>query len=252
MKSILLLLLLFISPLAVGADSPPTRPLLIAAPEFAPYVDSQLDGSGWAWEVLEAAFEGSGYQPKLQILPWPRAVRMVEEGALDGLYIANRTVERERWALFSDVVGDEVAVFWRHRNNPLSYRDFNDARGLKLGALRDSVQLQTLQGQGFDALALNDFEQGFQLLIRRRIDLMLADRYVIGHLLQADGQPLQPQVVPLYPAVAARSFHLAVSRKRIDSRPVIEAFNQGLERVRNDGRYRQILLRYGLTSDQGR
>ncbi|WP_165840042.1 substrate-binding periplasmic protein [Motiliproteus coralliicola] len=248
MKSIAWFLLLLVHPFAVGADTT-ARNLLIAAPEFAPYVSSTLAEGGWAWEVLEAAFEGSDYQPKLQLLPWPRAVRMVEEGALDGLYLANKTAGRERWARFSEPVGDEVTLFWKNRDNRLSYRDIGDARGLRLGALRDSVQMETLQSEGFDAVALNDFEQGIRLLIRRRLDLVLADHHVIKHLLQSGDQPGQEKIIPIFPAVAAHGFHLAVSRQRADNDAVIEAFNQGLERLHLNGRYREIVRRYGLSPE---
>ena len=225
------------------------RQITIAAPEYAPYVSETLAGNGWAWEIIEAAFEGSAFATQLRILPWSRALRLAEEGAVDALYIANKTPERERWALFSDPVGDEVSVFWIQRDSQLDYDSLEQIRTLNIGTLRNSSQMDMLQRQGLKVVPLNDFSQGIGMLSKHRLDLMLADRDVVLNLMHANPS-LANRIKTIGLPVSVKSFHLAVSRLNPQHQRIVDNFNQGLARIRADGSYNKILRKYGVLLEQ--
>ena len=74
--------------LSYGSTAAAENSFIITTEEWPPFISSELPENGWAMEVARAALEPQGYDVTLQLVPWARAVRCVESGACDGLYLS--------------------------------------------------------------------------------------------------------------------------------------------------------------------
>ena len=73
---------------------------LAAEDDAAPW--SQKDGSGYANEVVVAAFKAVGVEAKLQVMPYARCKHMVIEGEIAGCFSMSKLPELEKSIAFAD------------------------------------------------------------------------------------------------------------------------------------------------------
>lgn len=222
------------------------KKVVIATLDYPPYVSESLPGKGWAWEIAKEAFGSQGYHPELQIYPWARAVHLAEKGEVDALYIANKTPEREKWALFSDQVGKEVSVLWKQKNRRLSFNKLKDLKGFKVGGLQSSAQKKFLEDSGLQVYSLTDFLQGVKMLNAGHLDFVIADKFVMTQVLNSMPSKTKDSLEYIDPPVHAVGFYLAVSRKTSNCAEIVAAFNRGLRTIRENGTYQAILKRHNL------
>lgn len=222
------------------------KKVIIATLDYPPYVSKSLPGKGWTWEVAQKAFESQGFSAELHIVPWARAVHMTKSGEVDALFIANQTPERNKWAIFSDQVGVEASVLWKRRDRQYPFEKLGDLKGLKIGGLRSSAQMQFLTDAGIAVYTLNDFSHGIKMLNAGRLDLVLADKLVLTHLLNSMPPKIKESLDYIDPPVHVAGFHLAVSRKTPNSAEIVEAFNKGLKEIHENGIYDDILRKHKL------
>jgi len=242
LKLILIGLILLSSPLQADKG----RTVTITTLEFPPYVSAEIPGYGWAWQVAKQALEHQGYQAELQIYPWARAVKMVERGEIDALYIANKTTEREHWARFSEQVGEESSVLWKKQKSQIRFDDLEELKQFRIAGLRASSQLKFLVERGIDVQPVNNFQQGLKMLNGDRVDLLVADKMATAHMLNQMPEKVRNQLSYLSPPLHEVGFYLAVSRKVVDNAAITEAFNSGLKHLRESGRYQAILAEYNM------
>lgn len=219
----------------------------VATMDFPPYVSRSLPGSGWAWQVMEAAFASQRYEARLFIFPWSRAIHQVRNGTLDALYLANKTPDREKWAYFSDQVGLEEAVLWKRRSNSVEYLRLKDLKGLLVGGLRGSAQKKFLEQRGIEVISVKDFSQGIKMLTGRRLDYLVGDRIATNYFLASMQSNVAEAIDYISPPVYTVGLHLAVAKSHPQAQEYIDTFNRGLLAIRESGQYQRILQQYALT-----
>lgn len=233
--------------LFVGSAMAQGRQLTVVTLEFSPYVSETLPNNGWAWEVAETAFESQGYQASLWIVPWARAVSMTRQGQVDALYLANINDERRDWAVFSEPIGEEISVAFKHRNRHVRFEALSDLARYSIGALRDAHVTNRMRQAGLTVHSVSELEQGFDMLYHGRLDLLVTDRYVGQHLLNTLlPPPYADRIDHAEKPIDANRLHLAVSRNVPDHLKIREDFNRGLQEIRETGVYRAILRKHGF------
>jgi polar amino acid transport system substrate-binding protein len=196
----------------------------VATISFPPYIASHLPENGWAWEVVKKAFAHQGATSKLRLYPWARAMKLVENVKVDALLLANKTQEREQWALFSDVLGKEIYVAWKLKSNIIDAQEISETKGKTASTLRASSSIKHLETIGFRPERVNTFTQGLMALKFKRVDFFVADKIVMTHMISnipnEDKNLYDNLPVPLY----SSNMHMLVAKKQPKAVEIIERF----------------------------
>ncbi|MDX1737294.1 MAG: transporter substrate-binding domain-containing protein [Alphaproteobacteria bacterium] len=223
------------------------RDISITTLDFSPYISETLPNNGWAWEVAYEALLSQGYRAHLEILPWARAVKMVEIGRYDALYMANYNEERNSWAIFSDPVGQEITVPFKLKARNLEITNIQEMRNLRVSSLRGAHVTNKVAEMGVITDPTTDIKSGITRVYQGRSDLFIADKFVTMHLIKTEmPSNYYDSIEPLDFAVDSNHLHLAFSRKIPDHMELVSAFNKGLTHLRETGLYDAILKKHGF------
>lgn len=127
--------------LAVGdADAGAQRPALVpieVAAEDAADVWSRADGTGYANDIVRAAFRAAGYEPRLRVMPYARCKALVVRAAVPVCFSMSRDHSIPAWIAFSDSANFTFSSDFYHAvARPLAARS---APGLRRGTLVGAV-----------------------------------------------------------------------------------------------------------------
>lgn len=190
-KRILLLYLvcIFFPLAAAGPEN-----LLYITEDYAPsnYVE-EGELKGVAVELLKTLWEHMGVaEQPIHVYPWARGYQMVLTRPDTVLFAMTRTDERE--SLFK-----WVGPIYRGRYSliSLSGTDFSiptieEARGLRIGVIREDLGEKLLEAEGFDAALLHRasyIDQLVQMLEAGRLDLICVYEDTIHQFASSAGTP---------------------------------------------------------------
>ena len=233
---------------ALAVPARALEPVTLASTEFPPYTGERLAGGGFLTRAIAMAFERSGYAVKTLFYPWTRALKVTRNGEVDGITAIWRTTEREQWLAFSDpIVSNDIGFYGRTEGAPW-LRELADikAQGLRIGVVRGyAVPKALLELKPQFEETLND-AAGLRMLAAKRMDLVLIDRAVAHHLLQAQLATLQPSLIWQNIVVESLPLHMALRRDSPRHAPQLAAFNAGLAVIVADGSLAKLKREYGL------
>ncbi len=178
--------------LPLGAGAGPAK-LKLGTHELPPY-SQQVNGQaeGLAVQAVRCALRKQGVAVEFVFLPWARAQSAARQGELDGFFAASQSAERDAWAMLSAPIAPQQ---WRwyllreSRQDPLSPEFRQQAR---VSSFLGGNMLSWLRQEGYQLEAAPPRnEQLLQMLLKRRVDAVLANHLVMERLLaeqDASGQ----------------------------------------------------------------
>ncbi|WP_417451798.1 substrate-binding periplasmic protein [Kordiimonas sp.] len=131
---------------------------------------------GRATDVVRLVLDRAGLDYNIQVLPWSRAMRMVQERENLLIYAMIKTPEREKLFQFVGQVieTDPVYFFGRKGMAGAPLRSLEDAKKYRVATSQSSAMIAYLQDHKFPHLqSLFDIQLGFKQLKYGRIDLLL-------------------------------------------------------------------------------
>ncbi len=183
---------------------------------------------------------------------WASHLRAIQRGEMDLLGGATRTPERERFAHFSDPYRSEQFVLFIREGSLDEYPEEGLEslleNGFRLGLTQGFVYSEEVTTLQTDERFENQFveapisELHFNRLQDDRIDGFLDDPYAVAAIERRRGLTGETEPHPI--EFPSGEVHFMFSRETV-SEEQVEAFNQALEIIREDGRYEEILDRYG-------
>lgn len=223
--------------------------------EDPPYLTTASDGQpgGAHADIAREALRRMGCKAAFRTLPFPRALKDLQDGTLDILPDAFRTPERQVYALFSRARNQVPnRLFIRAADQGRwAIRSFQDLPrlGIKLG-----VEGGALASPDFGAISADPAFQAiltparshnslWRMLHAGHIDAVILDdltaRWELAHLGLEDQMTGTTFVAAEAPAFFAFS-RASVTQEQVDR------FDAAIETMRKDGTLRAILARYGL------
>lgn len=183
--------------------------------------------------------------------PWARALKEIEQGTVDLAPGASINAERELYAHFSLPYRDETMVLMVRKGESPTY-PFNSIKDIvkhnfKLGVVRDyyyGEDHKSAMGLPDYAAKVSDVKNdtvNIQKLTSKRIDGLLIDRYVGPYLAKQLGVFDKIEVHPL--KINSDNIYLMLSKKSV-SQETVNEINLGLEKLKEDGQYSEILKKY--------
>ena len=219
---------------------------LVSGNDYAPYAGSKLKDGGLVTELVRKAFLQVGKEANLTWLPWARGFAETKKGGFAATFPYSKTEERARDMLFSDpIVSLQLRVFAK---GGVSKFDFSQLSGfvgstmcLSSGATAHPKLIAMLQTGQLKRFAPMDMSVCILLVNSGEADFFVMEERVGRAALAASG--LEPGAVVLadVPPLSSSDLYL-VAPKHVDaSKEVIEQFNRGLDELRKNGTYDQVV-----------
>jgi polar amino acid transport system substrate-binding protein len=156
-----LLTIFFTALSAVSISSPNLSGISILTEEWEPY-NYRKDGvvRGISTDILvlmlERAGSGKG-RGDIQVLPWARAYKMLQEQPWTLLYTTARTAERESLFRWVGPIFENRGYLYALKKKNLKIRSLLDVKKYKIGTIRDDASEELLVKK--TGLSVSDFER---------------------------------------------------------------------------------------------
>ena len=238
---IFVLLFGFSATLASGAEV-----LRITANVWPPYVDDKMSGNGVAIALVTEALERAGYEVKLGLEPWPKALEATREGLYDIVCSIWFTEDRSATLAFSEPYIENHIKFVKRSNSDLQYHDRSDLDGLRIGIVNDyAYSAQPYDTTGIEVTESDSVKNNIERLLNDEIDLVLADSRVAFY--EVDELRAAKRITVLPKPVITRGLRIAVSKQRPDHAEVVAAFDRAVAQMKEDGSYNTLMANYRIS-----
>jgi ABC-type glycerol-3-phosphate transport system substrate-binding protein len=228
----------------------------VAGYTMEPYLGEDLPGNGYVFEVLERAFANADYSLDFVFLPPKRAEIVAKNGRVAA--IAPLHNDGDTAFVYSDPFpGDKIGLLVREADRS----DYLSLPRDDLGAAFDSLKgklIGTLLGQELGA----DFEKKagkvfsvdtdplnlstLNKLALGRIDAALIDKHTAADIITKHAPKYIGKFFFVNPPLYERNFHVGFSRKDPNHQLYLDAFNEGLAKLKESGELLTIQNAHGL------
>lgn len=244
-KSALIACLLFFCLLAgLRAEA---EELIFATDHYPPYHSKTIAGGGYIHQAVVEAFRRVGHNITVQSMPFARALVYTQQGEITGIFTLWHRKEREKYALYSDPLPANDVVFFKRKENAISYTDMHSLKPYTIGTVIAYAYPPAFTGADYlNKEAAKDNSVNMQRLISGRVDLAVMDLKQGIDIIRNDYPQYCDQVDWIEPPLERNHLYLAASRKAPGFRQLIKDFNRGMAEIKADGTFREIMLRNGI------
>lgn len=230
----------------LGLSSPSFagRELNLVATNYPPFYADALPEQGGVAQVVKEAFKRQGYNASVTFYPFARAALLVKTGQADGIIGLWYRKEREQWAHYSAPIQAVQIVFYKRKDNPLSFSQLSELKPFTIGIGRGYANPPEIAATGLTTEEGNSDEINLKKLFLKRIDLVLIGHNLAQYLIKKNLSEYADIFEQVGDPIATEVFHLGVSLAITDQATLIAEFNKGLESMRKDGRLANILSQY--------
>ena len=220
-------------PWAAGAAGAP--PLRMAVEVDPPYVlpNAEPLGAGIDIDIARQALAlGHGPDFQVQLLPFRRALILLESGQADLTLGLGITPERERYLAFSQPYGGEVRhQFIAAAGSRVNVRALSDLRGLRVGLVRGYAYPEgVLSTVGEPASWASTKASLLRMVVARRVDVAVMEAQAALWWASELGLQAALQAQP-FEVRSPSGAHFAFSRASPAAMAALAAMNRGLARL---------------------
>ena len=210
---------------------------------FAPF--EYLEGDkyiGVDMDIMAAIAADQGFEYEMKNEGFDAAMGAVQAGQADGM-IAGMTINdaRKENYDFSEGYFEDGSILVTAKDSTLASEA--DLAGKKVAAKKGTTSTDYAESikdkYGFEIMYFEDSPTMYQAVITGSADACFEDRSVIGWAIQKDSMALKTVGEVVKPAF----YGFAV--KKGQNAELIEKFNKGLANIKANGKYDEILAKYG-------
>ncbi len=226
---------------------PADKIIVAAADSWPPYIDFDSQNGGLCIEIVRAAFETQGFILTFKNTPWARAIKGVKDGQFDILPNAWLSKERTKFLLYSKPYAACVVKVVKRKGDPFEYTGINSLTGKKIGVVRGAdYGPEFNNAKNFSKEEATNLIQNIKKLILGRIDLTLEDEIGLITTLSMNEPELLKKIEFDENPFSLKNFYVASGLENPRHKKIIDAFNNGLEKIKANGTYNKILSSYVL------
>ncbi|MBU2711138.1 substrate-binding periplasmic protein [Zooshikella harenae] len=215
--------------------------------EWPPYMSEGYKHNGLVSHIVVEAFKNEGITVEYGFFPWKRAIKQAELGKeWKGSVGWSKNNEREAIFIYTDPIIELKDVFFHRKDLQFDWKTIDDLKNYKIGA-----SVGYFYGKAFEdaekskkikVSRTSKDENNLKKLAAGKIDLFPATLEV-GYELIADKLPEGTKnVLTNHPRpVRTTNYHLIINKKIKDAQKYADAFNSGLKKLKESGKYEQML-----------
>jgi len=242
MKRLILISLLLVFSSFVSATTG-TSSLNVLTEEWGPITfEENGKAQGFAVDVVEAIQEQVKNDSVIQVVPWTRGYREVQNKPNVVLFTVIRSKEREKlFTLLGPIGRCEISFYGLAKSN-FKIKNLEDARKvLAIGANQDTIFATILKNAGFDNLVLTkNPQQEARLLAAGRVDLISNDPLVVEAAFKKIGR--NDLKLKKYLTIEKGEFYIAFSKGT--PHIVMEQWKKGLEEIKTNGTFDKLVHKW--------
>lgn len=216
--------------------------------QYPPY-EYEKDGEikGIAVDIVKEIFDRMGYETKIELLPWARALEMIKNGEADGIFTAYKTPERETFADYSNeiLIPQTISLFVLNDSeitfdgdlSKLSNYTFGVVNGVSYGEKFDSLIKENI----LSTETTSTGEKNIEKLLNKRFDILISNKY--GALSILNQKNLSDKIKELTPHVEIVPSYIAFSKSR-NLTQLRDEFDKILAKMIEDGTVDEHIEKY--------
>lgn len=223
----------------------------LTAFDYPPYMDDSLPEKGLFCELVSEAYHAVGYDVSFEFYPLKRSTQYV----IDGKALAQLGTE---WNFPDEARKNDVqsvplfyyrvvGFYLKDRFKTMSFKTLKELQGYRLGVIRGSSDAAILLGH--PDLNLNIEEV---TLMEQMFKKVYADRNDIGFAVELSGLTFiathypneQDRWVMTEDAIQGILADVVFSKKYPDVERYLNAFKDGIQRIRDNGTYLRVFEKY--------
>ncbi len=220
--------------------------LHIVMAEWRPYTSRDLPAGGALAEMTDIAFSLSNIATRFSVVPWPRAVSMLESGEADGLLAVHDSERNKHRYHLSTPLLTVDTIFARLRSLDIPYASLDDLIGWRIGTVKNSTYAAKLTKRGIALVEeAPDEQRNYQKLLSGRIDIMLDTRETLERMLEGMPKATRDELVLMEPPFESNTLHMAFAptpRGEI----LCNILNRGIAQIRQKGVHAAILEKHHI------
>jgi polar amino acid transport system substrate-binding protein len=234
---------------AMGCGDAYPEGLVLVAADSAPTAYME-DGrpSGILVDVVTEAFQRTGYQFEIQLMPWARCLAEIRSGRADGIFSVFKLPERDEFLTYTSVpIITQVEAFFVSADSDVKFGgDISKLGDFSIGTIRGTsygtkVDSALKTGVWSSVVETNSIDSLVGMLVLKRIDLAVGYRHVILEAARKKGY--LNKIKELAPGIDEIPSYLAFT-KRGDYAEVISSFDRALTSMKNDHSFEAIYEKY--------
>jgi polar amino acid transport system substrate-binding protein len=222
------------------------RKVMLVADPYSPYqFEEGGTVSGVDHEIISEAFKIYDIGTETKLFKWEECMAHMENHRADGIFQITRTPERQEKFLFSDILRIAKTAFFSKEADAITFnRNIEFAQqlqGLKIGVLSGysyNVDIERLSDES--KLKVEKTEQLLQGLIRGEFDIALIDIGVASYMIRKHNVK---GITKMGGYEIERMLYVAFQKELTG---LVDLFNLGLKKIKQNGLYDEIINRYGL------
>jgi polar amino acid transport system substrate-binding protein len=206
--------------------------------------------TGYSWDVFIESFLVMGYSIEYTIVPWPRAIRLLEYGDVDLLFPISKSDERLLiYSYSNESVNETDYVIYLPKNNSLKWSGYDSLNGKIIGVKREYHY-----GEKFESLNnitkydVGNISDGFQMLEKGRIDGFIGYQESWDYVLKQKGWEFKFKKT----SVLDSNVEYVVSRKGIEKNEhLLRVYDNGKRKLNENGKLAELKLKwFGLNKSE--
>lgn len=202
------------------------------------------DGSltGMTVELVREIQKLVGNSDPIQLVPWARGLKNLDEEPNTILFSMGRTAERNGLYQWIGPIAESVFGLYVKADSPLKIHSLDDAKQVhSIGVYRDDVRDQFLTKAGFQNLErANDNVQNFKKLMSGRVDMYATSSNDVAS--NAENAGYKTSDVKLALAFLKAQIFIAASKNTDPA--VVAKWNAALAALKKNGTFKTIFLKY--------
>lgn len=210
---------------------------------FAPFEFENEDGErvGIDLELLEAIAKEEGFKYEVEAVGFDAAMAAVESGQSDGM-IAGMSItdERKEKYDFSDSYYTSKVCFATEKGSDI--KTLEDLKGenvvAKVGTVGAKYATQMAKKYDFEVKQIDSSPTMYQEVISGNAVACFEDYPVMNYEIEEKGQKLQ------VPFISDDGSEYGFAVKKGENSDLVEKFNSGLKKIRENGEYQKIVDKY--------
>ena len=240
MKSILIALTLLLTSLASHAE------VVTAAQDPWPPFVQEGDNPGISVEIAREALKTQGYDLRMRLMPWSRAMNEVKNANIDMLISAWKTDERTKFLRYSEPYATNQIKFITLADNNFEFTGLESLTGKSVGVARGYGYGDAFNAaKNFKRPIANDLIANLKKVSSQRIDMTLEDEIVAKATMAAKGLDAS-KFRFTNNALSTNDVYVVSGISNSRSEKLINAFNKGLAVIKANGTFDKVMAKYGV------
>lgn len=249
-KTIILTILIYILLSGFGYCE---KNISLVTHESPPYSGISSTDTGILNDFVKKAFNVAGYDVRIEIFPWKRALESVKKGRYDGLFGCWYREERLEWFVYSEPLVSNRLIFVQRSSDNISFNgNYSQIVDLGVGYIRGYSLPPGLQDitKVLKMEYVTSYIQNLDKLRLKRVDLVIIDRYLFRHIINENQDKYTGAFKEIDHILSQDTNFLVISKAVPNYMEKLQDFNRAVIQLKNQGYLAKIIQKYNLDTQE--